>query len=422
MMKRFSLLTHAACILVGAVISAFIFKSGDNHLEKHRETPQNPTSVQRSQDYASLVKKHKQESGREFLKTVPAKENSHAREEWLENLSQEKIPDLLEALCSDMSPNDRDFAEDRLLRETLEKWLKDNPEACILWVNQLPAGSMKRYFLDVMLRGLMDTNPERALAISEAYQSDDPYWKHSNVKDNFVSSKIRKTWENPKFTAQELLDVQNQMEPRNGTSAYRWGEFPATFDFQTFFDGLYLPSEKGERQRPATIPIDAMDTWARRDPQAATQWFLKTLETGQADMFYCDWGEISKGITATSGAAGYHEWAADILTHANQKLFDRVVQKIQEPDMLDIVGAISNSDVRDHALSEMARSKSYNLSHVVTFIGLMSTPEAKIGAISSGPATQFGEWLEKKSLKPADWQKLGLSEDQVRTAIQNKAN
>ena len=88
--------------------------------------------------------------------------------------------------------------------------------------------------------------------------------------------------------------------------------------------------------------------------------------------------------------------------------------------MLDIVEAISDSAVRDRALSEMARSNSYNLSHVVTFIGLMSTPEAKIGAISNGPATNFNEWLEKRSLTQSDLQKLGLSEDQVRTAIKNK--
>jgi hypothetical protein len=139
-------------------------------------------------------------------------------------------------------------------------------------------------------------------------------------------------------------------------------------------------------------------------------------------MFFCGWGEISKGIIATSGAVGYHEWAADILIHANQTLFDRVVQKIEEPDMLDIAGAISNSDVRDRALMAMARSKFSNLSHVVTFIGSMSTPEVKMGAISSGSATQFSEWLEKKSFTPGDWQKLGLSEDQVRAAIKNKTN
>jgi hypothetical protein len=52
----------------------------------------------------------------------------------------------------------------------------------------------------------------------------------------------------------------------------------------------------------------------------------------------------------------------------------------------------------------------------------MSTPKAKMGAISNGPATQFGEWLEKKSLKTDDWERLGLSEDQVRSAITNKTN
>jgi hypothetical protein len=421
-MKRFSLFTHAACILVGGVISAFILRSGDNHLEKHRENPQNPTSVQRSQDYASLVKKRKQESGREFLKTMPAKENGHAREEWLKNLSQEQIPALLEALCSDMSPNDRDFAEGLLLQETLEKWMQENPEACISWVNHLPVGSMKRYFLNLMLRELMDTNPERALAISEAYQADDPYWKHSNTKDIFVHKKIEDIWKKPDFSAEELVGIHNQMERRNGCSAYRYGEFPATFDFQTFFEGLNPPPEKGRLLSPGMMPMDAMNTWARRDPQAATQWFLKTVETGENPMYYCGWEELSKGITATSGAAGYHEWAADILTRANERLFGRVVQKIQEPDMLDIAGAISNADVRDRALSAMAQSRSYNISHVVTFIGSMSTPKAKMGAISNGPATQFGEWLEKKSLKTEDWERLGLSEDQVRSAITNKTN
>ena len=367
--------------------------------------------------------KHKQDAARQFLKTLPVKEKGSERRKWLEELSSEQIPRLLEALCLEMSPNDLDFAEHELVSNTLQKWMKENPEACISWVNQLPVGSMKRYFLGVILSELINSDPERALAISEAYQVEDPAWKHSVIKHHVVFKEIEKTWKSPNFTATELLVLHNKMERSNCTSSYRWGEFPATFDFQTFFDGLFPQAEKGNRSSPAAIPIDAMNTWARRDPQAATAWFLKTLESGSF-MPSCDWADLSKGITATSGAAGYHEWAADILTHANGNLFKCVVQKIEEPDMLDIVGAISNPDIRDRALSAMATRQSSNLSYVVTFLGSMSTPEAKLDAISNGSSTHFNfnEWLEKGSLKPDDWQKLGLSEIQVRTAIQNKTN
>lgn len=423
-MKIFSIVTHAACVLAGAAIAAYILKSGGAPLEMDSGNPPKSASNHGNPDYASRAMKHKQDAARQFLQTLPVKENGSERKQWLEDLSSEQYPRLLEALCMETSPTDLEFSEGELVSNTLQKWMKENPEACISWVNQLPVGSMKRDFLGHILRELMNSDPERALAISEAYQAEDPAWKHSVIKDAVVYKEIEKTWKNPNFTAAELLALHNKLERSNGTTGYRWGEFPKAFDFQIFFDGLFPPIENGNPKMAATIPIEAMNTWVRRDPQAATAWFLKTLETGYPFMYACDWAELSKGITAISGAAGYHEWAADILTHANEKLFDRVVQKIEEPDMLDIVGAISNPDIRDRALSIMASSQSFNLSHVVTFIGSMSTPEAKLDAISNGSPSHFNfnEWLEKGSLKPDDWQKLGLSETQVRTAIKNKTN
>jgi len=267
-----------------------------------------------------------------------------------------------------------------------------------------------------MLEELLKTDSERALVMSESYQSEYPDWKHTEVVDRHVKGKIKKAWAKPDATAEEMLALFSELHRGNASGGSSLGTYPENFDFQKFLDGV-ASWNKADDKQPGTMPTHALETWACRDPQAAARWLL-TISKENVSVPFQDWDDIATAVTATSGMESYHQWAADLLVQASEKQSNKIVDKIEKRDTLDIAFAIQDTSLRDRTLQRMAdRAAGPDPSQAIALYAEISTPEARISGIEQNSGYYFRKWLEEKSLTASDWQKLGLTEDQVRAAV-----
>ena len=411
-----SFLTHAACCLVGIAGTAIVLKSGGNTETEEPANPRPAPVTRKIRDNPSQSTKHKQEAARQLLDTIPDREQYSERKKWLEELSTSQIPALLEALCANIGPGGLDYQDKNAIEKSIERWLKESPDECVAWINQLQPGATKRYFLKTMLEEMLKTDPERALATSETYLTEDPDWKHEAITARYVRSKISDAWKKPDVTAEEMLSLFSELPRGNSSGGSNIESYPENFDFKAFLDGMASLNKK-DGKKPGTMPADLLEKWARRDLQAATQWFLQNTED-KASVPFQDWDNIAAAVTATSGAAAYHQWTAELLAQASEKQFESITGNIENRDMLDIADAIQDIPLRDRTLHKMAsRAAGQNPTQAIALYAEISTPEARLDAIGHGSTYYFRKWLEEKSLTASDWQKIGLTEDQVRAAV-----
>lgn len=413
-----SLLTHSACCLVGIGLTAIVLKpdattTGPVNSENPRTAPAN----RGTRNDPSQVAKHKQAAAQQLLRSIPDREKYSEREKWQKELSTDQIPTLLEALSVGIGPEGLDYSDKDLIEKSIKRWLTESPEECAAWINQLEPGGIKCHFLKTMLEELLKSDPERALAMSESYQAEDPLWKHGDLQYKHVKGKIDKAWKKPDVTAEEMLAVFSELPRGESSGGSNIDSYPENFDFQAFLDGIASWNEK-DRKQPGTMPTDVLETWARRDPQAAAQWFLQTSEKNVSVPFQ-EWKNIARAVSATSEAAAYHQWTADLLGQVSEKQFDKIAGNIEPRDMLDVADAIEDHHLRDRTLQTMAGSQaSKGPAQAIALYGEISTPEARLAAIKKDSSYYFRKWLEEKSITAADWRKLGLTEAQVRAVVQ----
>lgn len=412
-----SLLTHAVCCLIGIAGTAIVLKTGGKTDSEETENPRSTPATRRARPDPSQAAKTKQDLTRQLLLSMPDREKYSEREKWLEGLSTSQMPLLLEALCANIGPEGLDYSDKNLIEKTIKRWLKESPEECCAWVEQLPPGAIKRHFLTTMLKELLESDPERALAMSESYQAEDPDWKHAKIKDSHVKGKITTAWKKPDVTAEEMLTLFSELSRGNGYGGSDLRTYPVNFDFQAFLDGV-ASWNKADDKQPCSMPSDVLEIWARRDPNAAAQWFLQSVKNKMSVPFQ-NWNDIATAVTETSGAAAYHQWAADIIARATEKQFESIARQIEKRDMLDIADAIQDTPLRDRALSKMANGVAgEGPTQAIALYAEMSTPQARLAVIEGNSQYYFRQWLKEKTLTTADWQKLGLTEAQVRAAVE----
>jgi hypothetical protein len=148
---------------VGIAVTAIVLKSGGNTETEEPANPRPATVTRRIRDNPSRSAKHKQEAARQLLDTIPDSEHYSEQKKWLEELSTSQIPALLEALCANIGPEGLDYQDKNAIEKSIERWLKESPDECVAWINQLQPGATKRYFLKTMLEEMLKTDPERAL-------------------------------------------------------------------------------------------------------------------------------------------------------------------------------------------------------------------------------------------------------------------
>jgi hypothetical protein len=89
---------------------------------------------------------------------------------------------------------------------------------------------------------------------------------------------------------------------------------------------------------------------------------------------------------------------------------------------MGIVSSLDDIGLRDQILGAMARKNSGTLGkadQTIDFLAKISTPEARL-RILKGNDSQFEWWIKKYPPDASSWQKLGLTQEQVSAALEEK--
>jgi hypothetical protein len=307
-----------------------------------------------------------------------------------------------------------------LLKKALDRWWVQDREGALAWVANLPAGTTKRYFMKTLLAELLKDDSARALTLSEAFQAEDPTWKHVDFHDQHIGLLIDEAWKSPQASAEAILDYFSQLSRGGGCTGQAGNHYPENFDFRKFFDGIVAQNSK-DKKGPSKMPSDVLEGWAKVDPQAATQWFLDNAER-QVAVSFQDWDDIAQAVSAKNGPQTYHEWAADIITQASDAQRKAILESVGDQDALGIVSSLTDIGLRDLVLGAMARKNSGTVGktdQTIDFLAKISTPEARLQAIKKDNS-QYEWWMKKYPPDAAAFQKLGLTREQVSAAVAEK--
>lgn len=360
------------------------------------------------------------DEARKFRQSIPAADKYTERTQWLESLETGKLAIVIESLCMDAGPNGLAYPDKSLLENALKKWWKEDREGAIKWASQLPSGGIKRFMMKFTLEELLKDDAPRALEISEAYAAEDAGWSQVDFRDKSVGTVIDAAWEKPATTAEEMLDLYSQLSRGSGVTGSNLGRYPDDFDFRKFLDGIDARNREDKKQ-PSGMPSDALEAWAKRDPQAATEWFLTLTENGGYVTFQ-EWADIATAVSTTSGPQAYYEWTAEVIARSTEKQRKAIFENTGNSDALGIANQITDVVLRDTVLAAVARRNSGtvgNSEQTIDFLSRISTPEARLQAIRKD-ASQYAWWLKTYPISDAAYGKLGLTKEQFAAAITEK--
>lgn len=166
------------------------------------------------------------------------------------------------------------------------------------------------------------------------------------------------------------------------------------------------------------MPSDVLYSWAKADPQAATEWFLSMAENGRGVAFQ-DWADIAKAVSCSSGPLAYHEWAAGIIAQATKKQRAAIFGETSDQDAMGIAASIQDVGLRDTVLAAAARRNSGTVGQTeqtIHFLSQISTPEARLQAITNDQG-QYAYWIQTYTIPASGWQKLGFTREQFDAAL-----
>lgn len=404
-------MTGLACLAAGLVAGYFLprtnsIPSADRTASKTSKHP-----VQTEPVYAydfSKTGNPPRPTHEALLGTIPPSGDYQARSEWLRNLPSADMPLLIGGLCSNAGPGGLEHEDKYLLGSALRKWWQEDSAALLSWLRKMPNNDTKRYLITELLKDVARDDVSRAKAMAASFKAADPDWDNGEFFNSLVIPEIRKAWEKPGVTADEMLALYSQLTPRDNSWGNRVGIYPPDFDFRSFLDGLNaLRAEKGGKA--VEMPSDMLEAWSKADPQAATEWLIREkTKTGRGDNpYFMGWRSLAQGIAARSGPQAYHQWAAGMVAQSEDKVREMILTESSDEDLMGILENISDASLRDTVALKYAAQR-----NDIDMFASFSTPEARLDAIARDPGT-FHRWITRGKTDPSFWTKAGLTAEQV---------
>jgi len=407
-------------LAVGLVAGYHIPRGGGEVLVPTTSEVRPATGTRGTKSVAERASIQRDIAAKKFVRSIPRADDFSGREKWLATLSLDDLPKLIDSLCANIGPDGLDYSDKDLLTKGFKKWMAEDREGVVAWIANLPAGPTKRYFMKSLLGEMLKDDPARALTLSEAFQVEDPEWKHTAIRDQRFDLLISEAWKKPNATADEMLNLYLQLDRGGGCGGSSLGKYPEGFDFQKFLDGVVSQYEK-DKKYPSSMPSDVLEGWARVNPGAAAQWFFASAENQQGVPFQ-EWADIAKAVSQTSGPDAYFEWTADIISSVSSKQIESIVRGLSEPDVIGVTSRMTDIGLRDQVFTIAAAKHLYARNdQTVEFLAKISTPEARLNAIKQN-SYSYARWVNEYPPDQTAWQKLGLSREQVDAVLPKQKN
>lgn len=390
------------------------------------KTAERPMPTRPKADYAFKFTESTKGPGKKPAATVasslPAATDHEARMEWLKNLPTTDLPQLVTDLCARAGPKGLSNHDTRMLDSAIGRWWQEDSAGLFSWLRQLPSSRSKHYLVEKLLRWVAFKDPAQAVALAESFKAADPEWDNGELLNSFVEREVNAAWQKPGITADDMLALYARYSRGTSSSGTYMKTYPSDFDFRKFLDGI-AALNRVDGKKPARMPPDILQAWAKNDPQAATEWLLQheAMKDKNGEVSFVEWDDIVSGITARSGPQAYHQWAAGVVTKGRGELRDAVLRESNDQQLTGIVAQIPDTATRDAVLAEaIASSKNSNRDELLR-IGLLSTPETRLRAIAENRG-QLATLIERGRNDPSLWPRVGLTTAQVAEALSKAGN
>ncbi len=295
-----------------------------------------------------------------------------------------------------------------LMEEIIENWSNEDFDSA--WARALvtPHAGSRELMIQTLLSHLVETNPERALAIHLEQIAINPDFK-SPVPCKMVNLSLNEGAASYLATLQQLPMVPHSSDITQ--------KFAPDFDFQLAADGYaQFMIGAGDQQTPA-FPRNFLCEWAKIDPEAAFAWWSRGIS-----LPFNNISGIISGIEAGQGPGSSSEWVATKLMSPDAPR-EQMIREISSsfPNSLTEVSMIGNAiqDVhaRDDFYTEILVFRNDNTppKHYLWYITSLSSPEARLQVFRRLHEREMTLDLEKITIEKL--QSWGITRQQLKQTL-----
>jgi hypothetical protein len=339
---------------------------------------------------------------RNFTKEHP-KRSDEDRQAFKKFLAPADRAAAIEALFAQAGPpRGIPSASKPMLAEILKTWASEDFDEAWAWCQRTESDNNRKFVAARLLEGLVDKDPDRALALHVEMVTEDPGFI-STVPANIFKQAASKD----AASFLEVLGIFGKLTIDPDPFAENGGEavdFDVNFDFQQVADGITAR----EGGAPIGFPTNFLSTWAERDADAAYAWFSSSQGEGLLENF----DKLLEGIENQGVPGASYAWAAEKLREPGTTLIRTLTFNAANTAINSIAQAMPDIASRDHFICDvMAMSPWDNPAGVYSdTLTLMSTPAVRLETLRElGKSNK----LDAAEIPDAHLQQWGLTRQQV---------
>ena len=389
MKKRFLCLIFVGCVALG-------------WLARGGVSPQNPPqAIQASQTRPGGGTAPRETStAREaeflaFAKRIPTF-NGNEEYEFSKNLTPQDRGALLETLLKEGNPSGLKYEGHKAVATILRTWVNEDFEGAWTWSQQIANDASRRFMMGKILDHLGRIDLTRALALHFEMHAADPKFE-SGVP--LIALEVT----TPK-SAGDFINLLNKIPLHGGGT--RNFDFVKDFDFQQAAVGASALLKK-QNQLPDEFPMNFMQVWGERDPDAAFAWLASEKHNNDFSFSALLEGIEKQGIPGAASA-----WAAGKIeeSESSRKSVIDGMYYAEAAAINGIVKALPDINSSDRFLTELLIVKSKDRRvDLMPMLSGMSSPQVRLEAFSQ--VKKQGHNLSNKITKN-QYQAWGFTQQQ----------
>jgi hypothetical protein len=285
------------------------------------------------------------------------------------NVSPQDRAALIELVLQDSDPSGMASASRSMIESMIETWVEEDFTGAWAWCQQLTSVTWKRYIAGEVLEKLAEKDLTLALTLHLELNAADPLF------DSFVSNLA--IMNAATKSASDFLDVLGRLPNHQGGTTN--ADFARDFDFQQAAEGVNTLLKK-QKQLPPEFPMNFIETWGERDPDAAFNWLVSL---GRHRIVSLD--SLLEGLGKQGIPGATSTWVAGKIEESatSRNVIAQEMTNASSAMIHDIQKALPSSESSDRFMTELflQQCKVYP-SNFTASLAAMSSPQVRINAFS----------------------------------------
>jgi hypothetical protein len=391
MKKRFLCLIFVGSVALGWLAGGGVSTTNPPHAlqtsqtRPERKTAPRQTSTAREAEFLAFAKR---------LPTFFDNEDN----EFSKNLSPQDRGALIETLLKEGNPSGLKSEGHSAVSSTLQVWVKEDFESAWTWSQQIANDASRRFIMGEILEQLVDKDPTRAFALHLEMSAADP-----KFKSDAPLFALRAT--TPK-SASDFINLLNKIPPNVHGGSTCHCDFARNFDFQQAAVGISALLKKQD-QVPSAFPMNFMQVWGERDPDAAFAWLASEKPHN-----FLRFGGLLEGIEKQGVPGAASAWAAGKIEESEsfRKVVIEGMCQAQAAAINGIVKALPDTNSSDRFLTGLfILNIERDSQGFMQILSGMSSPQARLEAFSQ--VKKQGRSLNN-TITRDQYQALGVTQQQ----------